>query len=356
MISNFRKKSNSPPAKPMSFRALRTLQGLLLLALLTPSAAMPTLRTQAYLTTSTVNPRPMSMGGAFVTVQDDLAALIWNPAAFTLYETEVSHRLCVHVNPVIPVLLLRKDHRHVADFLAALSLAIKGVTFSHRWAEIGLLLWEEPFYNPAASVNGRFFDTEHILKHYSHTLGLRIRLAPTVSLGSTGNVYRIRNEEGKSVLAGGVNYGVLLKPVKGLTVGLAYFDFPSSLKQLRGEMEGIVDGSITAGFSLHPDDRTIVAMDLRDASGLEKLTWNKLHFGFERTFWEHLALRFGYFQAGHQEHDVYSLGIGLVGRNGRERGAARRSHSSYLANYALLVEEGKQNQRLWHMLSVLFCI
>lgn len=353
MISKLRNKSSSFFAKTFSARALQALWGALILMLFTTSVASGTLRTHIYRTISTVNPRPMAMGGAFISVNDDVAALLWNPAAFILYETEVTNRLSAHFNPIIPLVLLYEDHRNVADFLTALGAGVKAVTFSHRWAEMGLLLWEEPFYNPAASGDGRFFNADRTLKHTMHTLGLRVRLAPTVSLGSSGNLYRIRNARRKMVLAGAVNYGVLLKPARGLVVGLAYFDFPTALADLRWELEGLRDESINGSISFHPDDRTIMAMDLRDVSGRERIDWSRFRFGFERTFWERVALRFGYFQVGRQEHNVYSFGLGLMGRG---LGATPYDHSSYLANYALLVEEKEGEQRLWHLLSVQFCI
>jgi hypothetical protein len=332
------------------------LWGMLLVILLACSQTLASTRAQAYRTISTISPRPMAMGGAFVAVRDGLAALQWNPAAFTLYQSEVSHRVCVHINPVVPVLLLRKDHRDIADFLAAMGASFRGVTYSHRWGEVGLLLWEEPFYNPAASVNGRFFDPSHLLEHTTHTFGLRVRLARTVSLGSAGTLYKIRDEQGKSTLAGGINYGVLLQPARELQIGLAYFDFPSGLGDLREYMEGLADESVNGGFSLHPDDDTILAMDIRDVSGAEKIGWNRVRFGFERTFWERLALRLGYFQTGQREHEVYSFGIGLFcpgkGRNSKTPPVQQ----GYLANYALLVEQGHANQQLWHLFSVLFSI
>jgi hypothetical protein len=356
MTSTFCSKGGSVRARARSNRWLRTLGSMLLFTALTPSLTATASRTFECRTVSTSNPRPMGIGGAFISITDDLPALIWNPAAFTLYEREVSHRLSVHLNPVAPVLILREEHHNVEDFLGALGTVVRAVTFSHRWAEMGLLFWEEPLYNPAASVNGRFFDAEHILKQHIHTFGLRVRLASTVSLGSTGNLYRIRDKEGKSVLAGGANYGVLLKPTRGLVVGLTYFDFPGPMAELRWETEGLRDESINGGISVHPDNRTIVAMDLRDAGGEEKIGWNKFRFGFERTFWEHLALRFGYFQTGTQRYDVYSFGLGLFGRGRRGQGAPPYDHNSYLANYALLVEEGKRDQHFLHLLSVQFCI
>jgi hypothetical protein len=356
MTSQLRKKVASGRARGLFQKTVKSSWSILLLVLFVPFSATTVLGAHAYRTVSTVSPRPMAMGGAFVSVEDDLAALSWNPAGFILYQKDVSHRLSVHINPVIPVALLHKDHQNVGDFLAALGTALRGITYSHRWAEIGLLLWEEPFYNPAAPLGGRFFDADDILNHCIHTLGFRARLASTVSLGSTGNLYRIRNELGKSVLAGGANYGVLLKPARGLEVGLAYFDFPSSVAQLRWEMEGLRDESVNAGISFHPDGSTIVAMDFRDATGEEKIGWNRFRFGFERTLWECLSLRLGYFQAGPRENDVYSFGLGLFGGDIRDWGIPHCHLSSCLANYTLLLEEGDGDRRFWHLLYLKFCL
>lgn len=356
MTSQLRKKGGAGRAKGLFQKTAKTCWSILLLVFFASFSTTTALGAHAYRTVSTVSPRPMAMGGAFVSVEDDLAALIWNPAAFILYQKDVSHRLSVHINPVFPAALLHKDHQNVGDFLAALGTALRGITYSHRWAEVGLLLWEEPFYNPAASLGGRFFDADDILNHCIHTLGFRARLAPTVSLGGTGNLYRIRNERGKSVLAGGANYGVLLKPARGLEVGLAYFDFPSSLAQLRWEMEGLRDESVNAGISFHPNGSTIVAMDLRDATGEEKIGWNRFHFGFERIFWECLSLRLGYFQEGPREKDVCSFGLGFFGGNIRNWGIAHCHFSSCLANYTLLVEAGDGDRRFWHLLYLKFCL
>ena len=356
MTSKLRKKVVSGRVSGQFQKIVKTSWSILLLVLFAPFSTTAALGAHAYRTVSTMSPRPMAMGGAFVSVKDDLAALIWNPAAFILYQKDVSHRLSVHINPVIPAALLHKDHQNVGDFLAALGTALRGITYSHSWAELGLLLWEEPFYNPAAPVDGPFFDADDILNHCIHTLGFRARLASTVSLGSTANLYRIRNERGKTVLAGGTNYGVLLKPARGLEVGLAYFDFPSSLAQLRWEMEGLKDESVNAGISFYPDGSTIVAMDLRDAAGEEKIDWNRFRFGFERTFWECLSLRLGYFQAEPKERDVYSFGLGLFGGNIRDWGIPHCHLSSCLANYTLLVEEGDGDRRFWHLLYLKFCL
>jgi hypothetical protein len=221
---------------------------------------------------------------------------------------------------------------------------------------MGLLLWEEPFYDPAAKNNERFFHADHILEHHTYSLGVRIRLAPTVSLGSTGNMYQIQDETGHSTLAGSANYGVLLKPIEKLEIGLAYFDFPSSVAGLRQEMEGIQDESVNGGVSFFPDERTILAIDMRDASGAEKINWHRFRLGFERTFWKGLALRLGYFQTGRSQREVYSLGLGLNGNSGRRRDVCPSGRGKCRASYALLIEEGQKQERYWHLLSVLFAI
>jgi hypothetical protein len=333
------------------------LCAIILCAVILMLTSSPEATTQNhYRTISTTSPRPLAMGGAFISVRDDLDALSWNPASFILSDKELTHRFRIYFNPIITTILLYDDHRDMGDILAALGAAVKALTYSHRWAEIGLLLWEEPLLDPLSSPNGRFFRSDRILEHHRHTLGLRIRLAPSVSLGCTGNLYKIQDHEGHSTLAGGANYGVLLRPVRRMEVGLAYFDFPSSLSDRRIDLEGIADESVNGSVSLHPDGCTIIAMGLRDAAEGDKIGWDKFRFGFERTFWNIMALQVGYFQSRQGRNDVYSFGFTLSGGGRKHWQLLPFRVRNYQASYALLREQGVDITIHWHLLSLLFAI
>jgi len=332
------------------------LVALIFLSVLIMTACPYAAPCNRYRTVNTVSPRPLAMGGAFISVRGRLSALSWNPAAFILSDKELTHRLRIHINPIITTALLYDEHRDMGDILAALGTAVKAITYSHRWAELGLLLWEEPLSDPLTAPNGRLFRSDRILEHHWHTLGLRIRLAPTVSLGCSGNLYKIQDGDGHSTLAGGANYGVLLRPVRRIEVGLAYFDFPAGLEDVRLDLEGLEDESVNGSLSIHPDASTIVALGLRDAAEGDKIGWDKFHFGFERTFQDLLAVRFGYFQSRRGQNDVYSFGLAV--RSGRRGGSGRSilGLKDLEANYALLLEEGQIIQERWHLLSLLFTI
>jgi hypothetical protein len=332
------------------------LSALFVLSVLLTTVSQPAAAQNHYRTINTVSPRPLAMGGAFISVRGHLSALSWNPAAFILSDKELTHRLRIHINPIISTVLLYDDHRDMGDIIAALGPAVKAITYSHRWAEIGLLLWEEPLFDPLSRPDGRFFQSNRILEHHWHTLGLRIRLAPTVSLGCSGNLYKVQNRDGHSTLAGGVNYGVLLRPFRRIEIGLAYFDFPSGFENLRLDLEGLGDESVNGGVSLHPDTSTIVALGLRDAAEGDKIGWDKFHLGFERVFQGLVAIRFGYFQSQQGQNNVYSFGLAIK-RPGREREGLSLLGMKHLeAGYALLVENGPIIRDRWHLLSLLFTI
>jgi hypothetical protein len=311
---------------------------------------------QLYRTISTTSPRPMAMGGAFISVRDDLAALNWNPASFSLFDKEVTHQLTIYFNPIVTSTLLYEDHRDIGDVIAGLGTIVKAVTYSHHWAELGLLLWEEPFHDTKMPSDGRLFRADRILEHNSHSLGARIRLAPSVSLGAAGNLYQIQDDKGHSSLAGGVNYGVLLKPTRGLEIGLAYFDYPSFITELRQDMEGLQDESVNGGISFHPDESTIMALDLRNTTEGDKIGWDKFRFGLEHTFLHRLALRLGYFQSHQGQNDVYSFGMGWRQKKQAGESLLLAWFKGCSANYALLVEEGKQSHYHWHLFSLLLAI
>jgi len=332
------------------------LSALTVLSVLLTTVSASAASRNHYRTINTVSPRPLAMGGAFISVRGHLGALSWNPAAFVLSDKELTHRIRIHLNPIITSALLYDEHRDVGDILAALGTAVRAITYSHRWAEIGLLLWEEPLLDPLNAPNGRFFRSDRILEHHWHTLGLRIRLAPTVSLGCSGNLYKIQDRDGHSTLAGGANYGVLLRPVSRMEVGLAYFDFPSGLEDLRLDLEGLRDESINGSVSLHPDASTIVAVDLRDAAEGDKIGWDKFRFGIERTFRDLVALRFGYFQSRQGQNDVYSFGLALQRRDSGNSGLSPLGLKNISASYTLLMEEGTDARMRWHLLSLLLAI
>ena len=332
------------------------LSALIVLCVLLMTVSSPAAAQNRYRTINTVNPRPLAMGGAFISVRGHLSALNWNPAAFILSDRELTHRFQIHINPIITTTLLYDKHRDVGDIIAALGTAVKAITYSHRWAEIGLLLWEQPLYDPLTEPNGRFLRSDRILEHHWHTLGLRIRLAPTVSLGFSGNLYKIQSPDGHSTLAGGANYGVLLKPVRRMEIGLAYFDFPAGLENLRLDIEGLRDESINGSVALHPDACTVVALGLRDAAEGDKIGWDKFRFGIERVFQNMVALRFGYFQSRQGQNDVYSFGLALKRRGKGVKGISLPGLKDLEASYALLMEQGQIVQDRWHLLSLLFAI
>jgi hypothetical protein len=329
---------------------------LTVLTVLTTAVSPHAAARNRYRTINTTSPRPLAMGGACISVRGRLDALSWNPASFILSDNELTHRLRIHINPIITAVLMYDEHRDIGDIIAALGPAIKAVTYSHRWAEMGLLLWEEPLFDPLNSPDGRFFRSDRILEHHWHTLGLRVRLAPTVSLGCSGNLYKIQDPEGHSTLAGGANYGVLLRPVRRLEVGLAYFDFPSGLEDLRFDLEGLRDESVNGSISLHPDGSTIVVLGLRDAAEGDKIGWDRFRFGFERIFQDLLAVRFGYFQSRGGQNDVYSFGLAVRRTERGRTGFSLLGLKDLEADYAILLEEGGIIQNRWHLLSLLFSI
>lgn len=340
--------------RPLSMRCL--LSALIILSILLTAVLSRAESLNHYRTINTTSPRPLAMGGAFISVRGHLGALSWNPAAFILSDKELTHRLRIHINPIISTVLMYDDHRDLGDIIAALGPAIRAITYSHRWAEMGLLLWEEPLSDPLREPSGRFFRSDRILDHHWHTLGLRIRLAPTVSLGCSGTLYKIQDREGHSTLAGGANYGVLLRPVRRMEVGLAYFDFPSGLEDLRFDLEGLQDESVNGSISLHPDACTILALGLRDAAEGDKIGWDKVRFGLERTFRDLVAVRFGYFQSRGGQNDVYSFGLALTHAGRSRTGFSLLGLKDLEAHYALLLEEGQTVQNRWHLLSLLFTI
>ena len=55
-----------------------------------------------------VKSRPLAMGGAFISIEDDLEAVFFNPATFNLYKNKKNHRITFFFNPISSLIAFQK--------------------------------------------------------------------------------------------------------------------------------------------------------------------------------------------------------------------------------------------------------
>ena len=173
-----------------------------------------------YVTFSTVNARPVGMGGAFVSIEDDLPAINYNPACFQLFRTSNRPKWTFFLNPIPPALIFN----HPEDFdveqnsitgklTKSLALFLKGLAFSYSVVNIGFLSSEElvDYENEKGEgLEELFKDYKNFNDNHYYSVALSLNLSRNLSLGVTGNLFSLeRTVKGSQKI--GASYGILLK-------------------------------------------------------------------------------------------------------------------------------------------------
>jgi hypothetical protein len=301
------------------------------------------------ITRNTVKARSLGMGGAFSAIEDDIASLDFNPAAFSTDTRSDRIQVSFFFNPLGPVLVLNNWGKN-KDWDVPISWILRGSALSFGRINVGLLLGEEVFsvdddYRKAAFFEGSFFD------HRRNTsLGFSLALSPLVSIGIVGEVF-IREFESKKRMEFGYRYGVLIKTRSNLDVGLCFVDFPNDLKHERFELEGLEDETLNVGVSYTPWKRLKFSVDVRNVSDDEKRAVREPHLGLEITPITHLALRGGYYRERGGGREALSFGLGLFDWNSLLSENRRYSHSMFTLNSAYIWQWTDNQLDRWFILS-----
>jgi hypothetical protein len=319
-----------------------------------------------FIAVSTLLARPLGMGGAFTAVNDDLPALLYNPASFSLYQDHRVRRVTLFLNPMAPIIALQRPEALFGrsqityeEALAALGMLIKGATLSLGSFEFGAVFGEQA-PNQKASSKQRVFDAHGYIDNQYNTIAARMVVAERVSLGGSIGLYYNREAESGRQWGLGASYGVLVKPARYVSVGVSYMTIPDMRSEYREELERIVDGAVNFGISVHSKFGTTMAADIRNL-GEEKAVTGELireaHFGLEQILLSHLALRAGIYRKRRENTEdrfAISGGIGLADANGLWSTARRFTHPNWIINYGVVAEPMAGQRRFFHALSMIF--
>jgi hypothetical protein len=306
-----------------------------------------------------IRTRPIAMGGAFTSVEDDLPAVLYNPGAFTMYKNRKSFRLTFFMNPLASYLAFYQDSErfrnsiHERDVLLNASLLFKGIVLTSRSFNLGVILGEESIETIRMKESPRFFNYNDLWENCAHTAFVNVDLARRVSIGISVTNYESHIKSLKATRYG-FSYGILLKPGERVNVGLSYVDFPEKNATFRLPIERLMDETMNIGISYRPFDSTILSADVRNLSEENKANVREVHLGFEQQIVGITALRMGFFRERFTRNVRYSAGVGLLDSNLISREKDQFNHRQFICNYSFVYEDDVTTFNRWHFLSLIY--
>jgi len=311
---------------------------------------------------STVAPRPMAMGGAFLAVEDEVAAMAWNPAALTVARCSRKFNVRVHANilgaPAIVGETGILDGVHSDPYrglpwgeklAVAVGSLVKAVTVNRGGVTFGLLLLEERLDPEVLARSRGIADAGDLLDGHYSSLAFVFRPAATVSLGASATVLADWDESGERLYGAARAYGALLHPNDSVTVGLTYFDFSPRFGDYRRAIEGIAPRTINAGIVYRTGGSLLLTADLRDLAERYSETSLEPRVGVEWSLWGRAALRAGAYREDGADPIVLTLGAGSIPMPACWRGRETPGADTFVLNYGVLLSDGVAPR---HLLSV----
>ena len=313
---------------------------------------------QQFYTLSTIWARPMGMGGAFMAVEDNLAALVYNPANFALYREPRTHRFTVFFNPIGAVAALyRPEHLYgrrelrVNEIATALELLIRGIAFSHNPFEFAALIGEESPL-PAFADRPDFLNTQHYGANQYSLLAGRARFAERVSIGGTVGIYYANSANGRR-WGVGWSYGVTLLSSSNIRIGVSYWSFPSDMAEYRLQPERLVDDAINLGVAYKTPFGLLMALDIRNLGEEARSPVREIHVGLEQNFFSWIVLRGGYFRDRIDRYNIVTAGVGLINQNLWRPPRLQLQEPDWALNYAVMFEKQGLEKTYYHALTFL---
>jgi hypothetical protein len=324
--------------------------------LLAPAAAL------AVGSVSTVSPRPMGMGGAFLAVEDEISAMAWNPAAFSPRECRGQGGFRVHLNALGALAVPRETGMLTgveSEPFAGLPVAekvgiavgslVKSASYTRGGFSAGVLLLEEELDPVGLRRSKGLADASELLAGYYSCLTVVFRLGPTASIGMTQTIHA-GLEDRERVFGVGRSYGALLRPNESVAVGFAYVDLPSRFAEDRREIEGLAARTMNAGLAYRPHESLVVTFDMRDLAEKHEGASPTSRAGLEWNLWGQGALRAGFHTEESSGRSVLSLGAGTIAMPGCRDVRDDSRGDAFVLSYATLLSDGRGPR---HLLSVI---
>jgi hypothetical protein len=257
-----------------------------------------------------------------------------------------------------PSELSQRRDKDAYDWISAVGIFARALTFSNQLLQLSLVLSEELPDNPYKQSEKRAVSTRGHLDWNYHMASMRLSLAKQVSLGVTGYAFNMLSDEKADSTPSmmhrfGASYGILMRPSDNLAAGVSYFKFPAKVDSLMLMQHRITDKSVNIGVVYNPFRRMSIALDFRNVSEEENNSTNEVHAGIEFIPTRFLALRSGYYRQNLEGIDTVTAGVGLGDYRTFAAQTDRFVFSNIILNYALEIASIREDPSYTHYLTFL---
>jgi len=311
-----------------------------------------------YLSLSTIKARPIAMGGAYTSVEDNITSAGYNPASLDLYQNEKNFRITFFLNPIAPSTKIydhyfreNAENGITSNLLKYAASFIKGFVITAKFIDLGFIFGEQIIDQNSLIAQKEVFKDYDLWNNCYHTIVARIKLAERVSLGGSASLFRKKVGE-KVEHDYGFSYGILIKPKSHLNIGMAYHYLPQLMPEVRMPLEKLVDHTINVGISYYPTKSTTFTVDVRNLTEEKDESAIEAHFGFEQRIFSLVAIQAGYYKERFSPNQTISVGLGIIDTNIFFSKNLWFKKSPFLINYALAYHKTANQIFRWHVISL----
>ncbi|MDQ7065853.1 MAG: hypothetical protein Q9P90_16590, partial [candidate division KSB1 bacterium] len=321
-------------------------------------------QTHIFLPTNSSRVRSLGLGGAVASIEDDLGAITYNPANYTLYRENKGFRITFFFSPVTPYLIAKykssffnmpsaEENVNVAAALAF----FKAVNITVNSFEFGVQTGEPRYLDlDAYRGNKRFLHLNSVYANHFGSLIWRFRLAQQVSVGSSLHLLYWETDTHRRRWALAASYGVTLQPHQRVRFGVSLHTFPNDIRHYRMNLEEIEDEAISLGVSYRFPWNMLLTFDVRNVGMGMEGPREQYFGGVEQELFGQIALRGGVQYRSEEKEFSYSAGIGLINSNVFHGDAGKFKNSNYVINYAVIFKKINQETLFIHAFSLLLRI
>jgi hypothetical protein len=288
--------------------------------------------------------RALGMGAAYQAARDDLAAISYNPAGYTLYEEAKNFRLTLFLSPVMPALVgsdskafFNRNVENRETVYAAIISSIKGINFTYKNLDLGILLGEPSIVDTTLiTYRKNPFHVKSLYRNHYDAVVLRIKLAEQVAIGVSGFLNYFETDGRGREWDFAASYGITLQPSNYMRVGVSLFTATAKRGHSREFLDEIYSDAVNLGVTFIAPWQFVFGLDIRNLAVSQEVIGERYLAGFENSFWQQVAIRAGLPSHPEDKSLAQPFGFGIVNLNSIWGENRRFKQNNYAVNYVLI--------------------